>query len=307
MENQLIHRILRRLSRCNYHLCKSFYLYELEQAFRRKTQSPILIYQMGKVGSSTVKKSLEQVSENSAIYHVHFLTKDLVSETEAKRKPYFRTNKHNLLTRPWMYQFLIRKIESDILDTKWKVISLTRDPIARNISAFFENLEITVLDSGQKFQIQSDIWDIEPRIIETHNIKELIDLFFDRFYHFDPMEFFDKEIKGTFGIDVYSTEFPTKKGYKIYANEIADILLLRMENLNQCVTEALGGFLGITTIQLFNENISNQKHYAALYRQFKKAITLPVEYVDQMYESRYMSHFYSDDEIKRFRSHWLRQ
>ena len=198
------------------------------------------------------------------------------------------------------------KIESNLPGIKWKVITLTRDPIARNISAFFENLEITVLDSGQKFQIQSDIWDIEPRVIEPHNIKELFRLFFDRFYHFDPMEFFDKEINGTFGIDVYSTEFPADKGYKIYTDEIADTLLIRMENLNQCVTEALGSFLGIKTIQLFNENISNQKHYASLYRQFKDTIVLPVDYVQQMYDSRYMSHFYSHDEIKRFRSHWLR-
>ena len=83
MENQLIHRILRRLSRSSYHLCKAFYQYELERSFRSKTKSPILIYQMGKVGSSTIKKSLEQINQDSVIYHVHFLTKDLVAETHA--------------------------------------------------------------------------------------------------------------------------------------------------------------------------------------------------------------------------------
>ena len=306
MGNHLIHRILRRLSRCNYHLCKAFFMYELEHSFRSKRQSPILIYQIGKVGSSTIRKSLDQLNLNRPIYHVHFLTKDLVDQTEDKRKPYFRTEKHSLLTRPWLYQFLRKKIESNLQNKRWKIISLTRDPIARNISAFFENLEITVLNSGDKFQIRSDIWNIAPRIIKHDNIQELIMLFFDKFYHFDAMEFFDREIKGVFGIDVYSNEFPTTQGYNMYANAVADLLILRMENLNQCAAEALDCFLGIKGLQLSNQNITSQKHYASLYRQFKKTIVLPAEYVNQMYGSKYMSHFYRDEEIDRFRKHWVR-
>jgi hypothetical protein len=295
---------LKKLARHNYLCSKALYTHHLEESFKRKSGPPILIYQMGKVGSSSIKKTLDNLSLDSPIYHVHFLTKELVLKIENDRKKFFGTDKHNLLQRPWLYQFLMNKIENKSSERKWKIITLTRDPVARNISTFFENLEIDVQPPNGEFTIKSDIWGIEPVAIKLNDIQKLIALFFDRFYHFDPMEFFDREIKGILGTDVYLIEFPTSSGYKIYNDEIGDILLLRLENLDGCAQKAFKDFIGIRDMTLLKRNVSSEKKYAALYRKFKETIVFPRSYIDQMYNSKYMQHFYSQKEIEKFRSYW---
>jgi hypothetical protein len=295
---------LKKFAQNNYYCAKALYISRLEEFFKKKSGPPIIIYQMGKVGSSSIKKTLDKLNLDNPIYHVHFLTKKLVLKSEKDRKPFFRTDKHHLLQRPWLNQFLIKKIENGLNEGKWKIITLTRDPVARNISAFFENLEVHVQKSNDKFTIESDIWGIEPTEVKLGDIHNLIAIFFDKFYHFDPMEFFDREIKGIFGTDVYSTEFPTSRGYKIYNDEMSEILLVRLENLNECAQKAFADFIGINNLVLSTQNVGSEKKYAPLYREFKKSIVFPKGYIDQMYDSKYMRHFYNQEEIKKFRSKW---
>ena len=51
-------------------------------------------------------------------------------------------------------------------------------------------------------------------------------------------------------------------------------------------------------------NVGSAKVYAPLYKEFKNSIVLPESYVDRMYTSKYMRHFYSEEEIARFREKW---
>ena len=196
------------------------------------------------------------------------------------------------------------KIGAKSSQIRWKIITLTRDPVARNMSAFFDNLEVHVQSSNDVFEIKSDIWGIEPTTLKLDDIHKLIAIFFDRFYHFDPMEFFEREIKGVLGADVYRTEFPTSSGFKIYKDKIGDILVLRLEDLDRCAEKAFEAFIGIKNLKLLKQNVSGEKNYAALYRKFKETIVFPKSYIDALYDSKYMRHFYSHGEIEEFRSRW---
>ena len=262
-----------------------------------------MIYQMGKVGSKTIRSSLQAFKLDMPIFHVHFLTEDRVKETEKERRKYLGTEKEHLLRHIWQYQYLRKRIASGLNGKKWKIVTLTREPISRNISTFFENLDVEPLEAGHRYKIQSDYYGFEI-ILNIEDAYELTQLFFERLYHDRPLVFFDQEIKSVFDVDVFSSEFPISKGYKIYEGEHADVLLIRLENLNECARDAFKEFLNIEGFTLINTNIGGEKVYAPIYKKVKDSIVLPESYIARMYTSRYMRHFYSEEEIARFRAKW---
>ena len=295
---------MKRLAETNYYSSRAFYKYQLKRAKRRYREPPLLVYQMGKVGSSTVVRSLSVLKLDMPIYHPHFLSKDRIAETEAKRKKFFRTERYSYLKRPWLYQFLCGEIDKTLIGEKWRIVTLTREPIGRNISTFFENLAVKTLRYGHEYEIQSDYYDISPTIVKLDALEELTDLFLSRVRHNSPLVFFDRELKAIFGIDVFAREFPEANGYDIYEGEKADVLLIRLEDLNRCAREAFHEFLYIEDFALVDTNIGSEKEYAPIYKKFKQTVTLPETYMNDMYQSKYVQHFYSQEEIRRFERIW---
>ena len=302
--NSLAQKVLRRACDCNYHLAKANYFRELKLAQKNFSKTPLLIYQMGKVGSSTIKRSLKYFDLDRPVYHLHFLTKDRIYETEKDRKEFFRTEKYDLLRRPWLNEFLVKRLDDQLMGQKWKCVTLTREPVSRNLSVFFENLELTALSEVDSYEIKSHYYKIPSTIIRMNNLEKLSSVFLEKVNHASPEQFFDKEIKGVLNVDVYNEEFPKQKGYIIIKGEIADILVIRLENLNNIANQAFSEFLGISDFKLSNTNIGSQKDYAPLYSKFKKSIRFPKKYFDDVYNSKYMQHFYTSTEINQFRERW---
>jgi hypothetical protein len=103
---------------------------EARRAFSNLTAPPILIYQMGKVGSTTVYDSLRAAALPNAIFHLHFISQD------------FRENKKNLKAvgiDPPPYPFYLGDAVRKVLPRPCKIISLVRDPIAVVVSGLFQN------------------------------------------------------------------------------------------------------------------------------------------------------------------------
>ena len=297
-------RRLLTLAQRNYFFAKYYFMFKRRTELKRYGRAPVVIFQMGKVGSTSIKRSLQALNPDMAIYHSHLLSKERIAETEKKRKKFFRTERVSYLKRPWMNQFLRKEIGRKQGGRKWKVITLTRDPIARNVSTFFENLEVQAIDTNGAFEIRSDYYDILRSVVTLDDMHLLVDLFFNKLRHESPLEFFDRELKGIFGVDVYASEFPKSRGYHIYRSTQADVLLIRLENLNTCAREAFKEFLGIDNFTLKSENVGLQKIYAPLYKKFLDSITWPESYLDKFYESKFMKHFYTQNEIKGFRENW---
>jgi len=301
-----VKRPLISLAESNYYTARLLYFRTLHRNKIKYGKSPLLIYQMGKVGSSTIQRSLDALNLGMPIFHVHYLSKKRVEDLEKERRRYFGTEKYGLLKRPWLYQYLGKALNEKFDGQKWKIISLTRDPIARNLSAFFENLEFTPVSESGGYWVKSDYYRISPLKVNIDNLESLISLFFDRLYHESPLEFFDRELNKVFGIDVYSSAFPRSEGYKIYVGEKADALVIRLENLNRCAQLAFKEFFNTDRVNLMGSNIGSEKEYATLYSRFKDDIRLPESYINRMYRSKFVQHFYSDTEIKGLRSKWLR-
>lgn len=289
-----------------YPTAKAAYMWRMGRAYRSHSEGPILVLQMGKVGSKSVQAGLQAVDLNRAIYHAHFLSPERTARTEDERRKFFRTEQYSYLRRPWLNQFLLRMFQEKDDGRKWKLITLTREPVGRNISAFFENLEVTPREADGEFEISSDYYRIKPTIVSVDRPQEVAKMFFGRATHDSPLKFFDREIKDIFGIDVLGSGFSPLKGYGIYEGDRADLLVLRLESLDECAGRAFAEFLGIQDFKVINRNIGAKKVYAPLYDAFKRNAVIGSEYADTLYESRFMRTFYSSEEIASARAKWLR-
>jgi hypothetical protein len=70
------------------------------------------------------------------------------------------------------------------------------------------------------------------------DMKELVNVFMKKYDHDRPLMYFDLEFKGVLGVDIYAFEFPPSQGYYIIDDKNADILILKLEHLNDCTTKA---------------------------------------------------------------------
>ena len=227
----------------------------------------VLVYQMGKVGSSSVYQSLLDCKSRPDldIRHQHYIVrKDL-----AKLQPGADIG-------------LKERIQKGIQDgeigrgrPKVKIITLTRRPTDRNISAFFQNHASYQFNAGNVAQV------------------------FQRQYpHGTPLEWFDRELKALTGIDVYQTPFPKAQGYQTLANDHFEVLIVRMEDLDRCHT-AIRNFLGIPGLKIQKRNVSSnkpiyQKRYGQSYNELKAKIHqgLSPDYHNRLNTARYTRHFY---------------
>jgi hypothetical protein len=284
--------LIQRLSEKNYYAAKAYHQWLLKRSIQKKKckSEPILVYTMAKVGSESVLQSLRTVCIEHPIYKIHVLREGRLKELEKYIKVHPHARKliwNSLYIRKWLDEGSCSRI---------KVITLVRDPIARNVSTFFQ-----ILYDQFGYNYNEKV-----RILSMKNIlEELYELFFEKFAEHDiPIIWFDKELKSIFNIDVYSMDFPKSKGYMIYRVNNIELLLMRLENLNECAKKAFKEFLGIRDFKLLDANTGSRKDYYIIYKEFIKKVILPDAYLERMYNSKYVHHFYEPNEIETFRSKW---
>ena len=256
----------------------------------RARGEPIVVYQMGKVGSSTVYRSLRSLGLRRQVHHVHLLNElDEIEERVRRRYP----DPVGTLAQIEKGRRLRRRVLPN-RRTTWNVISLVRDPVQRNVSAFFESLTEVIPDVYERQERD----DIAP--------AELENAFLDRFDHDAPLSWFQSQLEPVFGIDVFAAPFDTEQGYATYEGPGARLLVIRLENLMEYGQTAIGEFLGLDQFELVTANIARDKRYANLYSEFERSVTLPVSYLERMYESRFARHFYRAAEIEAFEQRWTK-
>jgi len=284
----------RYIQHLRFFLLKVFY--ELRLRFSNlQGREPIVVFQMGKVGSSTIVESLKALNLGLPIYHVHHLTQDGLEFAEkmslARGRP--RPAGEHYFTS----QYLRRQLAKHSNGRRWNVVTLVREPIARNISAFFHTLDAWYPEFNHQ---HGDINESVP-------FAELTSVFLEEFPHELPLTWFDSEMKCAFGVDVFSSEFPKQKGYDIYQGERVNLLVIRLEDIAKCGQQAFSEFLDIEQFTLVNANVGSEKAYGTAYQKFLESIVLPYSYIERMYASKYARHFYSEEEIRAFKAKWLKK
>lgn len=286
---------------------KSFFSARLLHQIRCKRETArlkqlIFIYQMGKVGSSTVVRSLKAI--NLQAFNVHTFDPFFLNQGHKLfRKEFYTTG--TIPQTLWDQQFLKKYFVDKPSKKPIRIVTLVRDPVARNISLFFQWPNMIMEKKGDGYHIRSLSFNYD-RLFQKEGIeKELEKLFISQFkLHDRPLAWFDKELYRYFDIDVYHFDFPKEKGYFIYRNGNVEVILIKLEKLADVAHDAFNEFLGIESFELIEANIGEKKNTSELYSGFLSSTKLSMDYLDRMYNSRFARHFYTKEELDRFRSRW---
>jgi hypothetical protein len=260
---------------------------------RKIDKSPIIVYQMGEAESQTIVASLQNAYRNHhldvPIHLVPVQEKLAVLKKKTPRRSAKPVGRPDPIAKSMQ---LIKAIDADP-GQRWNLASLVRDPVARSVDSFFQNLDEYFPDWKERYAN------------EKLGLDELRESFLDDpAIHHAADSWFDAQLKPLFGIDVYASDFPIEAGYKIYeSSPRARLLLMRLEDLNDCAQRAMLEFLGLEDFKLYDANGSADNTCADLCQAFK-AKALPREYVDRMYSTRFARHFYTESQIEGFRHKW---
>lgn len=253
-----------------------------------------LVHQMGKVGSSGLYGSLLKTFPSSLILHTHALNEQAFYKMLYRRLINSGISSRLLIEQHYLITLLLIHELKHKSDKTWNLITLVRDPIARNISAFFENLDLNLFFPSY----------LSSNKIEKHEVDFAISIFLEKYPHDLPLNWFNLHIKDVFGIDVFSEPFDRAKGYSIYRHDNVNLLLIKLEGLNGCHQDAFKDFMGIQKFELQSTNKASDKAYKHAYQAFKERISLPESYIHRMYNSKYAKHFYDKSELQSFFKKW---
>jgi Putative capsular polysaccharide synthesis protein len=254
---------------------------------------------MGKVGSQSVHSSLTRLGLPSPIFHIHSLVRGVIRGEEEKLRRHWGPARAGDAVHVWQSQHVRRRLPALGQGERWRVVTLTRDPVARNVSHFFQ------IGQAQHLLGLSRGETVPP--IADDELEPLRDFFLERFEGHDaPLTWFDHELKAVLGFDVYAMPFSASKGYAIYESDQVDVLVLRIEDLRARAEQAFREFFAFERFELIDTNIAEEKTYADLYRRFAKTVDLPDSYLSRMYNSKYAQHFYTEGELAAFKRSWER-
>lgn len=255
---------------------------------------PILVFQMGKVGSTSILHTLKLMDLGRPIYHAHYLSIEGVRAA----KTWHLEQQGKAPESITYYQVLGSKLRANLGKVKLTIITGVREPIARDISNYFELADR--IDRG----LRNDDGSFDSGKIERYFIDRF-NKFADEGDDYFGTNWFDRELKGTFGIDIYSYPFDQGRGYRVIREDSFDLLVYQFEKMTDIFPDALAELLGRDDVPaLAKSNVGDSKWYAELYADIKDSIVIPVDICKRIYETKYVKHFYSEEMINHFIEYW---
>ena len=258
----------------------------LKQLVDEDLREPVLVWQMGKVASRSFVEAIERTGDY-AVFHLHHTDPDTINSV---REQYDQRGEKY----PPHLRLSIRMVEvidelREAADRKVRVVSGVRDPLARNVSAFFTKLKLFAAHG-------TDHPETDPR--------RLIEIFLDQYQQSIPLTWFDREIKAALGIDIHETPFDRERARLRVTEGPFDLLVLRAEDDDAAKEAALNGFFERDDLEIVRANVASSKDYADLYERFLDEFVVPEDLLRSMYDSRLCRHFYTDAERDAMRARW---
>ncbi|MDD4869626.1 MAG: putative capsular polysaccharide synthesis family protein [Kiritimatiellae bacterium] len=265
---------------------------DVRVAFSNPAQEPVLIYQMGKVGSTTLYHSLKTTEASGRVLHVHFLSDDIEKHIHFCKEA-------GLSSIPYHFRLglALRTMLHERPDCRCKVISLVRDPIAVVVSGIFqvpEFVKSSCLNLDGTFNREKVTKHVDESLADIKTFEYVF-------------TWFDREVKEVFGIDVFSKDFDKVNGYSVYSGSRADALVIRLEDLSRTGPDAIAGFLDLhSPLVLCEKNVRSKSTEGSIYQDVINSVTLTKGVCDKIYTSRFARQFYSQKEIDVFTAKWMR-
>lgn len=237
---------------------------------------------MGKVGSVTIKKSLRKAGFTAE--HIHYIDEEnvngintILSESGATQDQHFLDFTHEA-----------RKNLPLWLASGMKIIMGVRDPVARTLSGIFQNYELL-----NQRKPAGDVTAYAEQLNQIGIYKS-------------TLEWFDREPKKVIGFDVFQSPFNKHLGYQIYQCGLGSILVYRLGLSDEILEAVLNNFSG-REVTLRSGNVAKDKDYADVYARLKTELSIDKELLNEIYQSRYSTHFWSSDENSSFIKRWSQE
>ncbi len=245
------------------------------------TPNFLVVHSMGKVGSTSLyeglkKKYLEEYNSSARVLQTHRLNSATIEKFKAE---------HEKL--PPHIRDAVRFLDKDHTGTL--LICPVRDPLSRNVSAFFNNIHNY----------------IPGKDLGGVTTEQLVTLFLKKYAHDLPARWFDEQVKSVFGIDVYAESLDFQTGGHVIRGDDISILLQRVEDPEELRLQAVRSFTGFSDLELPRLNVGSDKAYKDAYDSFRKTFRPPADLVDRVYQSRFSTHFYTAAEIAGFKDRWF--
>jgi hypothetical protein len=169
---------------------------------------PLLVYQMGKVGSTAVAAALGEVLDNRPVMHFHRLADDVLTQNDAQLARRF-CDDHSIGIDPGHLRarYITDRLEFWARQGGVDVITMSREPVERDLSAMFQWLPVRYPAVAERLRRQLE-W---PQLDAA-----LRALFVDGSINNDSFDWFDRKLRAVTDIDIFSTPFDAVAGFHIY-------------------------------------------------------------------------------------------
>jgi len=232
----------------------------------KKEYNSIIIYQMGKVGSTSIVHALREKKLNPL--HLHWIgSKEPIAE--------FPTNSLDVYNN---------------INNNYAIMVIVRDPMARNLSAFFQRIRRWASKKPEEMTAK----ELQKDFIEKYDVT-----YPDKWFDKELKEYFKLDInKKKFNKDKgYSI-------YEVETNRILLITLEKARNkLGKAIKDFIG--LENVEMQRIGayEDRKVGANLKGKYSDMKKLI-YPKEFIEKNYNLKYVKKFYTTKEINLFKSKW---
>lgn len=250
----------------------------VSRVLRRLPETPPVpvVYTMGKVGSTAVSAAIR--AAGLGCHDIHTLEREGLKKVAREWLARDRLPPRHICEAMALRDTLMRD------PGRCLFITLVREPVARNLSAFFENLHL----APEGIRDSSD-----PDLLARR--------FLGRYPQDLPLTWLDRELRGEAGIDAYDVPFDPARGWVRQGN----LILMRSDCpdavKSRVLSEALGRRIGVG-----RANDSAAKPYRRLYCEVERRVAFPAETTRRLYGSRYARQFWSAEELAGFARRWTR-
>lgn len=257
-------------------------------------RTPTLVYSVERSGSVSLLHSLQ--SRGVFAIGAHYLSPESLSQ------------KHYSGSAGWACKHIISKHKPA------KVISMVRSPIENMLSTFARE------HYGQQ---SSEHGGTASRLTTDELSDEFFRTYLQSGDYLHPLQWFETEFQRALGIDVYQHPFDQQRRFAQFRDQGYDTLILGTELKDEHKSKLVADFVGIPQLPISNAAVAaqtsasrkrhqlppgrpgNQTHYAEEYQRLKQHVVIPEKYLVRILDSRYMRHFFSEQEREAIRSKYM--
>ncbi|PWT85859.1 MAG: hypothetical protein C5B56_13345 [Proteobacteria bacterium] len=271
----------------------------------------VLVFTMGKVGSTALVRSLEAV--NLFTRHLQWATPEVLAFMDQRDSLELGTPEdrlHHLQTRINTRRAYLALHDRDYA-SMLKVITIIRSPIEQILSHYFhtgiyerdfgllgievspESVRAALVEAAECYMANPNrtLADIAA---QTSTRQHLLFAWFVYNY----LYWFDQEFRVFFPEKIIGGRM--EDGYQIVSN----VLILRFEQMAIVGERVVATYVQRPHFKLLRDNVGADKPYGELYREVLATVRLPRAFVDHLCDAPYVRHFYSAAEREAMRERW---